>query len=42
MTDVAKSYWRKLVESWHEARKDQMIPEYRQEHDRHHNQRYYR
>lgn len=36
------SYWRKLMESWREASKDRMCPEYAEHEERHHNHRYYR
>lgn len=42
MTQVAKSYWRKLVDSLKDASKDHMSPEYRSDHERNHNHRYYR
>jgi len=39
---VLKSYWRKLVDSFKEATKDHMLPEYSDHQERGHNHRYYR
>jgi hypothetical protein len=40
--ETLTSYWRKLMDSWREAAKDRMIPEYSEHEERHQNHRYYR
>lgn len=40
--ETFSAQWAKIVASWKEAEKDRMVPEYREDHDRHHNTRYYK
>lgn len=41
-SQVIKSHWRKMVDSWRDATATHMIPEYSDHHERSRNYRYYR